>query len=397
MRPIKICDNLYWVGAIDWNVRNFHGHTYTVNNGTTYNAYLIIDEKVALVDTVLGAFKGEMIERIREIVPIDRIDYIIANHVEPDHSGALPSVLGLCPDAKVYGSAKCKDGLEKHYPGKRDFNIVKSGDKLSLGKRDLSFIEAPMLHWPDSMFTYIEKDALLLPNDAFGQHLASSGRFDDEIDNYLLMQEARKYYANILWPFSGLVVKKIEQIVKMGIPIKMIAPSHGVIWRNNPKQIIDAYSKWGNNTASYRVVVAYETMWGSTEKMAKAISQGIMDSGVTVKFYDINKSDKSEIITDMLESKGYMLGSSTHDNSVLPNIAGFLEFFKGMKPKNRIGGAFGSYGWAGGSVPFIEKVMGEAGVKMPLGSVAIKYVPNIEEINQCYEYGVNFAKAIKEG
>ena len=212
MRPFEIKKDIYWVGAVDWNARNFHGHTYTTKRGTTYNAYLILDEKVALVDTVYGPFAKEMIERIKNIIPAEKIDYIIANHVEIDHSGALPDILKLCPRAKVLGTAKCREGLHKHYYGNWDFQVVKTGDKLKLGKRSLTFLEAPMLHWPDSMFTYCPKEELLMPSDAFGQHYATSQRFDDEVDNAILMEEAAKYYASILWPLSPLVLKKIEEV-----------------------------------------------------------------------------------------------------------------------------------------------------------------------------------------
>ena len=236
----EIAKNIYWVGAVDWNVRNFHGHTYTTKRGTTYNAYLIVDEKITLVDTVHGPFAHEMFERIREIVPVEKIDYLIANHVETDHSGAIADLVKLCPKIRIFGTQKCKEGLQKHYYGNWDFQVVKSLEKLKIGSRSLTFLEAPMLHWPDSMFTYLGDDQILMPNDAFGQHYASSRRFDDEVPEADLMDEAAKYYANILWSFSGLVVKKIEEVVKLNIPIRMIAPSHGIIWRKDPGKIIGA-------------------------------------------------------------------------------------------------------------------------------------------------------------
>ncbi|MBI4974539.1 MAG: MBL fold metallo-hydrolase, partial [Candidatus Omnitrophica bacterium] len=234
MRPVEIRKGIYWMGAVDWNMRTFHGHTYTTKRGTTYNAYLIVDDKTALVDTVYGPFADEMVEKIREIIPPEKIDYIIANHVETDHSGVMPRLMKLCPKAKVIGTAKCKDGLYRHYYENWDFQVVKTGDKISLGKRTLNFIEAAMIHWPDSMFTYCPEEELLMPNDAFGQHYATSERFDDEVDQAVLMDEAAKYYGNILWPLSSIILKKIEEIQKMNIPIKMIAPSHGIIWRKDP-------------------------------------------------------------------------------------------------------------------------------------------------------------------
>jgi flavorubredoxin len=394
MAGIEILPDIYWVGAVDWNVRTFHGHTYSTNRGTTYNAYLILDDKITLVDTVLGAFASEMLERIRQIIAPEEIDYIIANHVETDHSGALPEVLKLCPKAKIFGTEKCKEGLYRHYYSNWDFQTVKTNDKLKLGKRMLTFIEAPMIHWPDSMFTYCPEEALLMPNDALGQHYATSERFDDEVDQYVLMDEATKYYGNILWPLSSVILKKIEEVKKSNIPIKMIAPSHGIIWRKDPMKIINAYASWAKNETKPKVVVVYETMWGATEKMARKIVEGITAAGISVKLFDVALSDRTEVIKEMLDAKGFLFGSSTHDNDMLPNIAGFLEFLKGLKPKNRIAAVFGSYGWAGGATKEIEGVLQATGIEIIQPSLSVKYVPDENEAKRCYEYGTEFAKKI---
>ena len=393
----EIKKGIFWVGVVDWNVRTFHGHTYSTNRGTTYNAYLIIDEKITLVDTVYGPFANEMIEKIRQIVPPEKIDYIIANHVETDHSGALPALMKICPKAKIFGTAKCKEGLYRHYYADWDFQIVKTGETLNLGKRNLAFVEAPMIHWPDSMFTYLPEEQLLMPNDAFGQHYATSVRFDDETNMCELMDEAEKYYANILWPLGSMILKKIQDVQKMNIPIDMIAPSHGIIWRKDPAKIINAYISWAKNEAASKVVVFYETMWGSTEKMARKMVQGLTDAGVEVKLFDLAQSDRSEVIKACLGSKGYIIGSSTHDNGMLPTIAGFLEFFKGLKPQNRLAAAFGSYGWAGGAVKDIEEILKSAGIELAMPGISVKYVPDENEIKQCYEFGKAFAAKIKEG
>jgi flavorubredoxin len=395
MQSVKIYEDIYWVGAIDWNIRSFHGHTYETERGTTYNAYLIMDEKIALVDTVYGPFAQEMIEKIKSIVSPEKIDYIVVNHVETDHSGALPELVKLCPKAKVIGTAKCKEGLYKTYYGDWDFQVVKTGDKLKLSKKTLTFIEAPMLHWPDSMFTYVVEDAILLPNDAFGQHYATGERFDDEVDRDALMDEAAKYYGNILWPLSALVLKKIEEVQKLNIPMKMIAPSHGIIWRRDPSSIINAYISWAKNETKPKVVVLYETMWGATEKMARNITEGVIASQVSVKLFDVNQSSRTEIIKEMLDAKGYIIGSSTHGTDMLPTIAGFLEFVKGLKPKNRIACAFGSYGWGGGAVNSIERILKEGGIDVVMPGLAIKYIPDESEIKRCLEFGVEFAKRIK--
>ncbi|MDD2654926.1 MAG: flavodoxin domain-containing protein [Candidatus Omnitrophica bacterium] len=395
MSRIQIYKDIYWVGAIDWNVRNFHGHTYTTKRGTTYNAYLIMDDKIALVDTVYGPFSDEMIERIKEIVDPSKIDYIVANHVETDHSGALPAIKAIAKNAKIICSAKCKDGLSRHYYGDWDYQIVKTGDTLKLGKKTLSFLEAPMIHWPDSMFTYVVEDQILMPNDAFGQHYATSKRFDDEVNQFELMDEAAKYYANILIPLGSLILKKIQEVQKMNIPIKMIAPSHGIIWRKDPAKIVNAYVDWASNKTKPKVVVAFETMWGATEKMAKKITEGITDAGIEVKLFDLNQTDRTEIIKEMLDAKGYILGCSTHDNDMLPNMGGFLTFLKGLKPKNRIASAFGSYGWAGGAVKGIEEALKETGVEQIQPSISARYVPDENELKNCYEFGKEFARKIE--
>ncbi len=395
MKPVEIKKGIYWVGIVDWSMRFFHGRTYTTRRGTTYNSYLIIDDKVTLVDGVYGPFANEWIENIKAIVPLEKIDYIVVNHIEPDHSRSLPVIAKLCPKARFFGTQKCKEGLFRQYYENWDFQVVKTGDKLKLGKRSLEFIEAAMIHWPDSMFTYCAEESLLLSNDAFGQHYATSERFDDQTDGCALQDEAIKYYANILWPFSSIILRKIEEIQKMNLKIDMIAPSHGVIWRREPKKILDNYIAWSKNESKPKIVVVYETMWGATDKMARKVVEGIVDQGVLVKLYDIAQADRTEVINDMFDSKGYIIGSSTYDNDMLPTIAGFLEFLKGMKPKNRIACAFGSYGWSGGATKEIEEALKAAGIEVTEPSLSIKYVPDEGEIKKCYEFGVNFAQKIK--
>jgi len=396
VHSVKVLHNIFWVGAVDWNVRNFHGFTYSTHRGTTYNAYLIIDKKTALVDSVYNPFAGEMVERIREVIDPSKIDYVVANHVETDHSGAISEILKLAPKAKVVGTAKCKEGLQKHYFGDWDFQTVKTGDEISLGERSLRFIEAPMLHWPDSMFTYVEKDTLLLPNDAFGQHLATSKRFDDEVDEKILMEEAAKYYANILWPFSQLVIRKIEETQKLGLKISMIAPSHGIIWRSHPTKIVEAYLRWAKGEAGKRILVVYDTMWGSTEKMAKAIVEGTVSKGVETMLFRLPFSDRGDIIKELLEAKGIIIGSSTINNSVLPTMAPFLEELQGLKPRNKIAAAFGSYGWGGGAAKAIEEKLEKAGTEIVAPAMTVRWVPDRNEIQKCIEFGKEFAKKVAE-
>jgi anaerobic nitric oxide reductase flavorubredoxin len=395
MSAIKILPGIYSVGVVDWNVRNFHGHTYTTQRGSSYNAYLIIDEKITLVDTVHGAFTQELIDNIKEIIPLEKIDYIIANHVETDHSGALPGIMPFCPQAKIVGTAKCREGLYKHYYKNWDFQTVKTNDQLKLGKRTLTFIEAPMIHWPDSMFTYCPQDALLMPNDAFGQHFATSQQFDDQVDQCALMDEAKKYYANILWPLGSVILKKIQEVHKLNIPIKIIAPSHGIIWRKDPAKIINAYISWAKGETEDKVVVVYETMWQATEKMARKIVEGITSAGTQVKLYDIAQSDRTEVITQMLTAQGFLFGSSTHDNDMLPNIAAFLEIVKGLKPKGRKVGFFGSYGWAGGATKEMQERLKDSGLDQNIPEISFKYVPDVPELASCFTFGLQFAQSLK--
>jgi anaerobic nitric oxide reductase flavorubredoxin len=395
MRKVEVADGVYWVGAVDWNIRNFHGFTYSTQMGTTYNAYLIMDEKIALVDTVLKDFAGEMFEKIKAIVDPQKIDYMIANHVETDHSGSIPEVMKIVPQAKVYCTAKGTEGLSKHYFENWDFTTLKTGDELNLGEKTLKFIEAPMLHWPDSMFTLIEKDKLLLPNDAFGQHLASSERFDDEADEKVLMDQAAEYYANILWPFSSLVIKKIEELVKLGVEIKTIAPSHGIIWRKHPDKIIQSYLKWAKGEADKRILIVYDTMWGSTEKMAKKILEGTLSEGIQGRICRLPVSNQTEIIKDLLEAKGILIGSPTINRDILPTVAPFLEEIKGLRPVKKIGAAFGSYGWAGGAMKTIEEYLKRAGIEMVLPPLEVKYHPDEDEMNKCFGFGKEFARKIQ--
>jgi flavorubredoxin len=392
---IKLAEGIFWVGAVDWNVRNFHGHTYTTHRGTTYNSYLIRDEKIALVDTVYAPFAEEMMGRIRRLVDPSRIDYVIANHVETDHSGAIGEVLKSAPQAKVFCTQKAKEGLQKHYFGDWDFQVVKTGDQLKLGRLTLQFLEAPMLHWPDSMFTYVMEEALLLPNDAFGQHLATTERFADEVDEGIVMEEATKYFANILTPFSPLIIRKIEEVVKLGIPIRAIAPSHGLIWRKDPEKIIQAYLRWSKGESPPRVIIAYDTMWGSTEKMALAMLEGIEAAGVEGRLYKLSVSDRSDVIAQVVEAKGLLVGSSTINRDMLPTVAPFIEDIRGLKPVAKIGATFGSYGWSGEAAKTLEEKLKQGGVSVVQPPLTVKWVPSPEEVRSCFEFGQKFAQAVK--
>jgi anaerobic nitric oxide reductase flavorubredoxin len=394
----QVAENVYWVGAIDWNVRNFHGYTYTTHRGTTYNAYLILDEKVVLVDTVKAEFTEEMVDRIKELVDPAEIDIVVANHGEKDHSGAIQAVMELTPRAKLVGTAKVQATLARYFSQQDwQWQTVRTGDELGLGQKTLTFLEAPMLHWPDSMFTYLPEDRLLLPNDGFGQHIASSQRFADQIDGWVVFDEAAKYYANILWPFGRLILRKLEEVQKMGIEISTIAPSHGLIWRGNPgpADIIQTYINWARGEAEPRAVIAYETMWGSTERIARSIAEGIMEEGVEVVVRGLPMSDTSDVIKELLGARGLLVGSSTHNNDMLLNMAAFLEDLKGLRPTGKIGAAFGSHGWAGRAVQNLGQALREVGVEVVDEGFSYQFAPDQDELAQAVEFGRRFAQRLK--
>ncbi|RDE16102.1 MAG: MBL fold metallo-hydrolase [Candidatus Thorarchaeota archaeon] len=396
MKAIEVVKDVYWVGAIDYNVRNFHGYSYTTHHGTTYNAYLVMGEKIALIDGVLGSFSEEMFSRISEIIEPEKIDYMISNHTEMDHSGAVPDVLKVMKNAKLVCTAKAVDELKKHYPDGWDIQTVKTGDEIDLGGKTLRFYEAPMLHWPESMFTYYVEEQLLMPNDAFGQHYATERRFADEVDQNILWKEAEKYYANILWPLSSMVQRKIEEVVKLGLPIKVIAPSHGLIWRKNPLEIVTRYLAWAKGErTSDKIVITWDTMWQSTTKLARAIAEGIDSEGMIPLLRLIPHSDRSDIMAELLEAKGVLVGSATLHNDILPTVAPILSDFEVLKPKGKKAAAFGSYGWGGGAVKKIQEAMVRGKMEIVMEPFTVKWVPTEEELKNAYEFGRAFAKAVK--
>lgn len=392
---IQLTEGVYWVGAVDWNLRDFHG--YTTPRGGTYNAYLIVDEKIALVDTVKHAFAGEMLERIKEIIDPSKIDYVVSNHVEIDHSGSLPEIMEIAPNAQVISSEKGKEGLLKYHKGGWNYNVVKTGDELKLGKRTLLFITAPMLHWPDSMMTYLKEDKILLSNDLFGQHLASSFRFEDDAPGPMeyecdaVMEEAAKYYANIFMQFGALVLKKLEEL--KGYEIKMIAPSHGVIWKN-PGEIINSYQNWGKGISKQKVLIIYDTMWNSTESMAGEILRGVSDSGVEVLLFHLRRNEASEIVKEVLESKAILIGSPTLNNDMFPTVSGFLTHLLGLKPKNKLWATFGSYGWAGGGVKAVNEKLKSSGYEI-IESLEVRFKPDKQDLEKCYAMGQKIASLVK--
>jgi anaerobic nitric oxide reductase flavorubredoxin len=393
MNKVTLAEGINWVGVVDWNIRDFHG--YVTKRGSTYNAYLIRDEKTALVDTVKHTFSNELLRNICEIVDPAKIDYIIVNHVEMDHSSSLPVIAKYAKNATIIASARGKDAIIEHYGANFNIQTVKTGDQLKLGKRTLQFVEAPMLHWPDSMFTYVVEDKILMPNDAFGQHLASSERFDDEVDPHVLMEEATIYYANILMPFAPLIARKLEEVTQMGIPITMIAPSHGIIWRSDPSKIIKAYSDWSAGASKNKVVIVFDTMWGSTDKMARAIAEGATSQGADVKLLKLRAANRTEAMTELLDAKAVVVGSPTLNNGMFPTLGSFLTYATGLKPKGKLWAFFGSYGWGGGAVRSMTEMAQKAGFQVHEQSVEVKYVPDAEDLKRCFEFGQQIAAKIK--
>ena len=393
MNKVSLTEGINWVGVVDWDTRDFHG--YVTRRGTSYNAYLIQDEKIALVDTVKHTFSNELLRNIGELVDPSKLDYIIVNHVEMDHSSSLPTIVEYAKNATIIASKRGKDAIAEHYGSDFKIQVVNTGDTLKLGKRTLSFVEAPMLHWPDSMFTYVVEDKILMPNDAFGQHLASAQRFDDEVDEHVLMEEASTYYANILMPLAPLITRKIQEVVKMGIPIEMIAPSHGVIWRSDPSKIIKAYADWNSNTSKSKVVIVFDTMWGSTDQMARAIAEGVTSKGVDVKLMKLRAANRTEVMTEILDAKAVVVGSPTLNNGMFPTIGSFLTYATGLKPRGKLWSFFGSYGWGGGAVKNMTEIAQKVGFQINEQKIEVKFVPESEDLKKCVEFGQQIATKIK--
>ena len=368
----QIKDNIYWVGARDWNVRNFHG--YKTQQGTSYNAFLICDEKITLVDTVKKSHCEEMLARIKKIIDPSQIDLIICNHVEMDHSGSLPELIKIAPNAQIIASPIGLKGLNDHYDTSSwNIKTVKANEEINIGKRTLRFVPIPFVHWPDSMLTYIPEEKLLMPNDAFGQHLAYNCLFADQAPLDIVFDQAAKYYANIIWPLGKHVCKILPLLNAM--EIEMIAPSHGLIWRNHIDQIVEKYIRWANHQSDKKAVIVYDSMWESTEKIAQQIMLELDHLQIPTTMRSLKYSHISDIVNDMLEAKYVLIGSSILNNNVLPTVGSFLTYLRGLRPENKVGMVFGSYGWNAGGLTEIETLMKDLSWKLPLPILSNKYQP----------------------
>lgn len=391
----QVKNNVYWVGKVDWELQKFHGDEYSTHKGSTYNSYLIGEEKTVLIDTVWAPFAEEFVENLAQEIDLNKIDYIIVNHGEVDHSGALPVLMQHIPDTPIYCTANAVKSLKGQYHQDWNFQVVKTGHKISLGNdKELVFVEMPMLHWPDSMATYLTQDNILFSNDAFGQHLATDKLFNDQVDQCDLYQEAIKYYANILNPFSPILKKKLDEIAALNLPIEMLATSHGVIWRDDPQQIVKKYAQWANEYQENQISIIYDTMWNGTKLLAEKIAAGMReaDQDVVIKLHNLAKSDETDLITEVFKAKTVVIGSPTISNSILHSVAGFIQLMKEIRFKGKKAAAFGCYGWSGEAVKVINELMSNAGFEVISEGYRNQWNPDDDAQQAAMDFGKKLAK-----
>ncbi|MBP3513181.1 MAG: flavodoxin domain-containing protein [Elusimicrobiaceae bacterium] len=394
MQAVQISEKVYWVGAIDWNIRDFHG--YSTKRGTTYNAYLIMSEKPTLIDTVKKEFYDEMMERIQSVIDPKKIQIIISNHSEMDHSGALPQAVEAIEPEEVYVSDMGFKDITAQFHRDLKLKTVKTGDRIDVGGDTVSFVEARMLHWPDSMFSYLEKENVLFTNDVFGMHYATGKLFDDENEERLWLYEAEKYYANIVLPYSDIVLRFLAQVQKMGLSPKMIAPDHGFIWRKDPSKIINLYAKWAAQAPNNKAVVVYDTMWGSTEKMACYITDGLRAGGTVVKQLSMHSNHRSDVVTELLDASALIIGSPVLNSNIFPAMADVLCYLKGLRKKGLVGAAFGSYGWNGAPIDELTKMLESMNVQVVARAIKSPFVPDENIKKQCRDLGLLVSQKIAE-
>jgi len=384
-RAVKISERVYWVGAIDWNMRDFHG--YSTNRGTTYNAYLILADKITLVDTVKAPFCAELLSRVASVVDPAKIDYIVSNHAEMDHSGGLAAVIAAVRPEKVFASTLGVKALGEHFALPLPLTPVRDGDTLDLGNLALHFAETRMVHWPDSMVSWLPGEDVLFSQDGFGMHLASSERFADELERSVLEFEGARYFANILLPFAPLVRKVIDRLPSLGIAPKVIAPDHGPIWRSDLGTILGWYGRWCAQEKARKAVVVYDTMWHSTALMGHAIADGLVAGGASVRLMSLKASHRSDIIHELLDAGALLVGSPTLNNNMYPSLADFLTYLKGLKPQNLIGASFGSYGWSGEAVGQVKEALEGMKVGIAHEGLRHRFVPDEACLGECVALG----------
>jgi flavorubredoxin len=394
LRAVKVSEHVHWVGAIDWDIRNFHG--YSTHRGTTYNAYIITAERPTLVDSVKAPFRDELLSRVSSVVDPADIEIVVSNHAEMDHSGSLVEVVDAVGPEKVVASPMGVKALGAHFRGRLDVSEVADGDSLSLGDLTLRFYETRMLHWPDSMFTYLEEDGVLFSQDAFGMHLAGSERFDDEVDRCALLEEAATYYANILLPYSPQIKKLLERVDKLGLEPSLVAPDHGPIWRSGFAGILESYARWADQKPTLKAVVAYDTMWGSTAKMARAIADGLAEAGASPRLVNLSSSHRSDLASELLEAGALLVGTPTINNNMFPTLGDALSYVGGLRPQNLIGAVFGSYGWSGEGTSQAASILERMKVELVAEPLQVQYVPDDAALERCRELGVRVAGALAD-
>ncbi len=397
MKPVLLTDDVYWIGAVDFNKRNFHGYSRSPQ-GTTYNAYLVRDEKNVIFDTVDLDYAKTMLCRAAHIMPLDKIDYIVINHTEKDHAGALEKLVARCKPEKIFTSVMGKKFMQAQFNTEGwPIETVKTGDSICIGKRHIHFIETRMLHWPDSMFSYIPEDKLLISNDAFGQNIASTERYADQIDPSRMLKAIKEYYYNIVLPFSPQVLNTLAAAEKLQLDIEMIAPDHGLIWRGKDQVnfILSTYRELAEQKPALRAVIVYDSMWDSTARMAASIGSGLDDEGIPYRLIDLRQNHHSDVMTELADCGAVIVGSPTHNNTFMPAIADTLTYIKGLRPQNRIGAAFGSYGWSGEAPKQIQEWLASMNMELPAAPLRMQFSPKHHQLSECVALGRTVAQALK--
>lgn len=393
---IELTPKVSWIGKIDYELRKFHGDQITTKHGTSYNSYLIKDQKTVLIDAVYTPFADEFIDNLKSEVNLNEIDYIVVNHSEPDHSGSIARLMELIPETPIYCTSSGAKALNGQYHKNWNFVVVKNGDTLPLGSDELLFIEAPMMHWPDTMMCYLKNEKILFSNDIFGQHYANFSMYDELVDQESLFSEAEKYYANIISPYNKKAAKKLEELNKMNLELNLICPAHGVIWKKHIGKILELYHKWTNNIYDNLVTIVYDSMYGNTRRIAEAIARGISSAqnGINFALHNISKSDSSDIITDIFKSKGVLVGSSVINNGILNSIAGILEEIINLDNTNKYAGVFGSYGWSPKPLDITNDKLKSAGFIVDNSAFKVQWAPDQQSLENAEKFGKQFALSL---
>ena len=393
-QAVKIKENVYWVGVRDLNVRAFHGELYPVEEGATYNAYLIIDDQVTLFDTVEEEFCDECIERIESVLNGRSVDNIIVQHAEPDHSGGFEKIHAKYPNAKVYATKSGVRHMHAQFIDNVQFNELKTNDTISTGKYTFVFVEMNMIHWPDNMLSYCPELKMVFSNDAFGQHIVNYHLTDENLDKNYCIEQAKEYFANIVMPYTIPVNNKLNQILGMNLDIDMILPAHGIIWKNYVNDIIEAYKDFAVLKQSNKVVIVYESVWKHTQQIAESLAEGFAAAGMDVKVYKLSITRSSIILKELMDAKLVCVGTGTYNNAMAPSVASFLERIKSCKIKDKKGLAFGAYGWFKNVPQTINDKLNEAGLTPVTDAIAQNFTPSNDELDNYYQLASEIGKSL---